>query len=66
MSFTVLTREILFLSIDHKIHIFELKCNFLFIIQAKTQDPRSFGSFVKKLNRARREMTSSISSIVKI
>ena len=38
--------EIFFLS--QKIHIFKLTCNFR----------RSFGNFIYKLNRARREMTS--------
>ena len=31
-SFAALTREILFLPREHKIHIFELTCNVLFII----------------------------------
>ena len=31
-SFAALTREILFLPQEHKIHIFELSCNVLFII----------------------------------
>jgi len=31
-SFTVLTRQILFLPQEHKIHVFELMCNVLFII----------------------------------
>ena len=31
-SFAALTREILFLPLEHKIHIFELTCNILFII----------------------------------
>ena len=31
-SFAALTREILFLLREHKIHIFELTCNVLFII----------------------------------
>ena len=31
-SFAALTRAILFLPLEHKIHIFELMCNILFII----------------------------------
>ena len=31
-SFAALTREILFLPREHKIHIFKLTCNVLFII----------------------------------
>ena len=31
-SFAALTREILFLPLEHKIHIFALMCNILFII----------------------------------
>ena len=31
-SFAALTREILFSPLEHKIHIFELTCNVLFII----------------------------------
>ena len=30
-SFAELTREILFLPREHKIHIFELTCDFLFV-----------------------------------
>ena len=57
--------EILFLSREHKSHIFELTCNFLFIMKTKTIQ-LSFGRFVHKGNRTRQEMTSSISSLVRI
>ena len=42
------SRRILFLSREHKIHIFELASNRLFITWRKTHYPLSFGSFGHK------------------
>ena len=42
-SFAVLTREILFLPLEHKIHIFSPPCNILYIIIIRTF-PESFAA----------------------
>ena len=63
---TPLCHPILLLPREHKINIFVLTCNSLYIIWIKTHHRLSFGSFVYKLNLARRKMTSSISSPMRI
>ena len=49
-SFAALTREILFLPREHKIHIFELTCNVLFIIWRLNIQQKQKAGIVTSLN----------------
>ena len=49
-SFAALTREILFLTREHKIHIFEPTCNVLFIIWRQNIEQKQQAGIVTSLN----------------